>query len=495
MLLAVFACAGLRAAESDSFDVPITGEEWFDPSDGDAAPLVDDVEQPEEPAPAQAAPAVQEKTPVPAKKDLQKNNAPAPEQTAVPVKKEAVAPEKPALSKEEEAAAKAKKKAALEAKKKKRKEEKPEWEPPSNAKWRTWIGGGAVSVVGPRAVQRTTNGKTQWQGGFTYATAPRWRAGVSYAELSMKGSARAKAVHLAATRVLQPWEKWTPLVSFGLGTGSGPDSKSLKNISGRAGLGIESFVTRHLSVGLSGDYFYFAKAGAGKSEWHALATSVFVAHRFGYRKKQVKEEPEPEEIAESTAAANGMEMIETSTASAAALEEAMGDEEEPAISTAPVRTIPGFAPPAPATPPPGAAPSKPAPKPTLSPPAGWTAVKAAGTQAVLYVQFEKNKFKIRPEWHDHLKKIAAFLKAHPEAKAFIEGHASSDGPAGFNMRLSRHRANVVRKYLINNYKIDPKRLVAKGFGEKRPLAGNDTEAGRRRNRCAVSYIILKKPQK
>lgn len=378
------------------------------------------------------------------------------------------------------AAPKEKKKKAKKPKKKKA--PPPEWEPPSNAKWRLWQAGGFNSVIGPRAAQRATNGKSQWEAGLTYAKAPRWRLGVSYSALTLKGSARAQAVHLTTTRVLQPWEKWTPLVTYGLGTGHGPDSQSLKNISARAGLGMESFITRHLSVGLSGDYFYFAKAGSGKSEWHALATSVFIAQRFGYAKK--KEPPEPEEvIAESTTTAAGeeepqFEEIEDSTDAA----------RSPEISTAPVAMIPGFAPPAPAVQP--AAPLRPL-KAALNPPVGWTS-KTGAPQAVLYVQFDKNKFKLTPKHYEHLKNIAAFLKSHPEAKAFIEGHASSEGSLRFNLRLSRHRANVVRKFLIAKYNIEPSRLVTKGYGETHPLASNDTEAGRRKNRCAVSYIILKK---
>ena len=51
-----------------------------------------------------------------------------------------------------------------------------------------------------------------------------------------------------------------------------------------------------------------------------------------------------------------------------------------------------------------------------------------------------------------------------------------------NLKLSRQRADNIRTYLIVTYGIDPKRITAKGFGSKRPVADNRTEEGRRKNR-------------
>jgi len=64
----------------------------------------------------------------------------------------------------------------------------------------------------------------------------------------------------------------------------------------------------------------------------------------------------------------------------------------------------------------------------------------------------------------------------------IEGHTDNVGSAAYNQKLSQRRADSVRKYLIDNYNIDPDRIDAMGYGEEKPIASNDTEAGRSQNR-------------
>lgn len=51
-----------------------------------------------------------------------------------------------------------------------------------------------------------------------------------------------------------------------------------------------------------------------------------------------------------------------------------------------------------------------------------------------------------------------------------------------NQILSQRRADTIRSYLINTFGIDPKRIVAKGYGAKKPIADNDTAEGRQKNR-------------
>ena len=56
------------------------------------------------------------------------------------------------------------------------------------------------------------------------------------------------------------------------------------------------------------------------------------------------------------------------------------------------------------------------------------------------------------------------------------------GTAPSNQALSDKRASAVRQYLVESYKVDGTRLSAKGFGARKPAAGNDTAEGRQQNR-------------
>jgi len=84
--------------------------------------------------------------------------------------------------------------------------------------------------------------------------------------------------------------------------------------------------------------------------------------------------------------------------------------------------------------------------------------------------------------------IERFLKNNVAATVVIAGHTDSDGEANYNLTLSQHRAEAVRKYLVNAG-IRPERITAVGYGEERPIADNATEKGRRLNR-RTEFTIL-----
>ena len=83
--------------------------------------------------------------------------------------------------------------------------------------------------------------------------------------------------------------------------------------------------------------------------------------------------------------------------------------------------------------------------------------------------------------HASIQRIKSFMDADERIELIIEGHTSSDGAATSNLRLSEERAASLRNRLIE-LGIAPHRLEAVGYGETRPIATNDTEAGRSRNR-------------
>ncbi len=110
------------------------------------------------------------------------------------------------------------------------------------------------------------------------------------------------------------------------------------------------------------------------------------------------------------------------------------------------------------------------------------------------IEFDPDKAEIKPIYHDQIQQVADFLKTYPETEMVIEGHTDNVGPADYNLKLSQRRAESVKRFLIDNFGIGSNRLKAKGYGEKRRIASNATQAGRQRNRRVIANITaLKAP--
>jgi OOP family OmpA-OmpF porin len=136
-------------------------------------------------------------------------------------------------------------------------------------------------------------------------------------------------------------------------------------------------------------------------------------------------------------------------------------------------------------------PPPPAPEPEPEPePPPRVELKEDRIQINEKIQFEYNSAKILEVSHSLLNEVADVIKKTPRIKTIqIEGHASSDGADDYNLKLSDRRAKAVRTYLLTQG-VAPETLVAKGFGETKPIADNNTEAGREKNR-RVEFNILK----
>jgi outer membrane protein OmpA-like peptidoglycan-associated protein len=89
-----------------------------------------------------------------------------------------------------------------------------------------------------------------------------------------------------------------------------------------------------------------------------------------------------------------------------------------------------------------------------------------------------------------LDNLIDLLKENPTVNIEINGFTDNQGKPADNLILSANRAKAVVKYLIQNG-IDAKRLSAKGNGETRPIADNNTESGRAKNR-RTSLKVTKK---
>ncbi len=100
----------------------------------------------------------------------------------------------------------------------------------------------------------------------------------------------------------------------------------------------------------------------------------------------------------------------------------------------------------------------------------------------LSVEFDVDKYDIKPRYHDELTRGAEFIKRFVQHKILVAGHTDSTGSEPYNEALSHRRAESVRDYLVAHFGIDGEMLLARGFGETAPIADNDTVEGRQLNR-------------
>jgi OOP family OmpA-OmpF porin len=91
-----------------------------------------------------------------------------------------------------------------------------------------------------------------------------------------------------------------------------------------------------------------------------------------------------------------------------------------------------------------------------------------------------------------LSDLAQALKDHPEWRVRIEGYTDNVGNKAVNLRLSRERAESVRRWLMDRG-ISSDRLSARGYGESAPVGDNSTPDGRARNRRVEIVRIDAKP--
>jgi len=73
----------------------------------------------------------------------------------------------------------------------------------------------------------------------------------------------------------------------------------------------------------------------------------------------------------------------------------------------------------------------------------------------------------------------------------VEGHTDSSGADAYNKALSQRRAESVKNMMVNRFNISRDRVTAVGYGEDRPVADNNTAAGREQNRRVVGSVSTK----
>jgi peptidoglycan-associated lipoprotein len=133
-----------------------------------------------------------------------------------------------------------------------------------------------------------------------------------------------------------------------------------------------------------------------------------------------------------------------------------------------------------ATPPPAAAP----------PPAVPAPVPPAVRAVLRDLQFEFDRWELTPEGRRTLEELATAMKAYPELRITVEGHADERGTSEYNLALGSRRAQSARDYLIN-LGIGAERLEAISYGEERPVDPAHNEMAWALNRRA--HFVVKAP--
>ena len=109
------------------------------------------------------------------------------------------------------------------------------------------------------------------------------------------------------------------------------------------------------------------------------------------------------------------------------------------------------------------------------------ALDADGKVALYGILFDYDKATLQQSSDKQLQQVLTLLLENPGLRLEIQGHTDSDGSADYNLRLSQQRSESVLRYLVL-FGIDPSRLEARGYGETMPVAPNDTEENKAKNR-------------
>lgn len=115
------------------------------------------------------------------------------------------------------------------------------------------------------------------------------------------------------------------------------------------------------------------------------------------------------------------------------------------------------------------------------------AIAAVGAEIRLSLDsallFDIGKYQLKPEAQAALEELLEKVAAYgPDIRVTVEGHTDSTGSDSDNKLLSEQRATAVWQYLAPGLKLPAAKVSIKGYGESRPVASNDDEAGRALNR-------------
>jgi len=115
-------------------------------------------------------------------------------------------------------------------------------------------------------------------------------------------------------------------------------------------------------------------------------------------------------------------------------------------------------------------------------------VMTAGKLVMDDIHFETASAILKPESTKIIDKVLKLMNDHSDLSFSIEGHTDGDGTEESNLILSEKRAEAVKTYLTDNG-VAVSRLTTKGYGESKPVATNDTDEGKAKNR-RVEFVVI-----
>jgi len=110
------------------------------------------------------------------------------------------------------------------------------------------------------------------------------------------------------------------------------------------------------------------------------------------------------------------------------------------------------------------------------------------------IYFDKGEPDFSADMHERLHYAARFIRAFPDFPLILEGHTDNTGKKEENQKLSEERAERIRTFLHEIYRLPATQMYVKGYGEIEPIATNATEEGRRQNRRVDIILADERPE-
>jgi OmpA-OmpF porin, OOP family len=107
-----------------------------------------------------------------------------------------------------------------------------------------------------------------------------------------------------------------------------------------------------------------------------------------------------------------------------------------------------------------------------------------------HLNFDSATTQLTPESNPTVRDLIAILKCYPNTQVLLEGHTDNTGDPDANKKLSMDRANAIKDLLVQGG-VDPSRISTDGWGQEKPIAPNETDEGRAKNR-RTELIVTKR---
>ena len=106
------------------------------------------------------------------------------------------------------------------------------------------------------------------------------------------------------------------------------------------------------------------------------------------------------------------------------------------------------------------------------------------------LNFDSSTTNLTPDSRQTVTDLAAIMKCYPNSAVQLEGHTDSTGEPEANKKLSENRAEAVKAMMVSDG-VDANRIGTAGWGQEKPIASNDTEDGKAKNR-RTELIVTKR---